>query len=88
MTVSKPFKNHSGDWFGFSPTDVSRENTTCITRTATADQVRIRATCQNLGLRNGKLFRIDVGSDGLADDFPSDPLENYAIPTTIPSSAQ
>jgi glucose/arabinose dehydrogenase len=85
LTVPKPFLNHSGDWIDFSPTDISRGHYYLYYTNGdggSGNDPGDRA--QNLSLRNGKLLRIDVGSDGLADDFPFDPLENYAIPASNP----
>ena len=39
---------------------------------------------QNLSKLNGKVLRIDVGADGLADGFPADATRNYAIPPDNP----
>jgi glucose/arabinose dehydrogenase len=85
LTVPKPFLNHNGDWFDFSPSDASHGLYYLyytIGDGGAGGDPGDRA--QNLSLRNGKLLRIDVGSDGLADDFPTDPLENYAIPASNP----
>jgi hypothetical protein len=85
MTIPKPFINHSGDWIGFRPTDLAAGKYYLYYTTGdggAGEDPGDRA--QNLGIRNGKLFRIDVGANGLADDFPSDPLENYAIPVDNP----
>ena len=85
MTVPQPFNNHNGDWIGFSPTDVADGKYHLYYTNGdggSGNDPGDRA--QNLASRNGKLLRIDVGADGLADDFPSDPLENYAIPNDNP----
>jgi glucose/arabinose dehydrogenase len=85
MTVPQPFINHNGDWIGFSPTDVANGKYYLYYTNGdggSGNDPGDRA--QNLSSRNGKLLRIDVGSDGMADGFPSDPLENYAIPADNP----
>jgi glucose/arabinose dehydrogenase len=85
MSIPKPFINHSGDWIGFSPTDLANGKYYLYYTTGdggSGNDPGDRA--QNLSVRNGKLFRIDVGADGLADDFPADPAENYAIPADNP----
>jgi glucose/arabinose dehydrogenase len=85
MSVPEPFLNHNGDWIGFSPTDVTNGNYYLYYTTGDGgSQFDPDNRAQNLSLRNGKLLRIDVGSDGLADDFPFDLLENYAIPASNP----
>jgi hypothetical protein len=85
MSVPEPFSNHNGDWIGFSPADVTSGNYYLYYTTGDGgSQFDPDNRAQNLSLRNGKLLRIDVGPDGLADDFPFDPLENYAIPASNP----
>lgn len=81
----KPYRNHSGDWLGFSPTDVAQGKYYLYHTTGdggSGNDPDQRA--QDLSGKYGKLLRVDVGADGVADDFPADPNVNYAIPPDNP----
>jgi glucose/arabinose dehydrogenase len=81
----KPFFNHSGNWLGFSPTDLAQGKYYLYHTTGDGgsggDPLHL---AQDLSVKNGKLLRVDVGANGLADDFPDDPNSNYAIPPDNP----
>ncbi|MDH3605082.1 MAG: PQQ-dependent sugar dehydrogenase, partial [Candidatus Tectomicrobia bacterium] len=85
LSFFKPFLNHSGNWLGFSPTDVAKGNYYLYHTTgdggANLDPMNL---AQNLSVKTGKILRIDVGADGLADDFPADDEANYALPPDNP----
>jgi glucose/arabinose dehydrogenase len=81
----KPYHNHSGDWLGFSPTDVAQGKYYLYHTTGdggSGNDPDQRA--QDLSGKYGKLLRVDVGANGLADAFPADPATNYAIPPDNP----
>lgn len=75
LSFAQPFQNHNGGWIAFGP-----------------DQFLYIATgdggsgndpdnrAQRLDTQLGKLLRIDID----ADDFPTDPRKNYAIPGSNP----
>jgi glucose/arabinose dehydrogenase len=84
LVIGKPATNHNGGWLGFGPFDR-------YLYIATGDggdafdtgsgHTEPGGNAQDLSDNLlGKLLRIDV--DG--DDFPSDPLRNYAIPSDNP----
>src|SRR5262245_3028564 len=83
LTVPQPQANHNGGWIAFGPDgflyvalgDGGNSNDSGPGHTATTGNAQ--DTTDNL---LGKILRIDV--DG--DDFPSDPLRNYAIPADNP----
>lgn len=64
--------NHQGGWIGFGP-----DGYLYITR---GEGSGFGTTAQDPGTIFGKVLRIDVRSD----DFPQDPLRNYAIPPGNP----
>lgn len=81
----KPFFNHNGDWLGFSPTDIAAGRYYLYHTTGDGgSNLDPQQLAQNLSKRNGKVLRVDVGADGLADDFPADPLQNFAVPPDNP----
>src|SRR6185295_3289746 len=72
LTISHPFaSNHNGGWIAFGPDGLFYVG---------VGDCDVSTTAHDLGLRLGKLLRIDV--DG--DDYPSDPANNYAIPPGNP----
>lgn len=76
MTYSQPFSNHNGGWIGFGPDGYFY---ICAGDGGSGNDPGNRAqdiTNQHLG----KIMRVDVHGD----DFPADPLRNYAIPATNP----
>ena len=76
MTYSQPYSNHNGGWVGFGPDGFlyisSGDGGSGNDPGNRAQDI----TNQKLG----KILRIDVD----ADDFPSDPTRNYAIPSSNP----
>lgn len=76
LSVDQPFENHNGGWLGFGPRDGFLY--AALGDGGLADDPGNRA--QNLGELLGKLLRLDVNGD----DFPGDPIRNYAIPGTNP----
>ena len=81
----KPFFNHSGNWLGFSPTDVAQGNYYLYHTTGDGgSNTDPFFLAQDPSVKNGKLLRVDVGADGLADDFPNDSDTNHAIPPDNP----
>ncbi len=85
LKYPKPFFNHNGNWLGFSPTDLADENYYLYHVTgdggANTDPMELS---QDVTQRYGKVLRVDVGADGLADDFPGDTDNNFAIPSNNP----
>jgi glucose/arabinose dehydrogenase len=81
----KPYYNHSGNWLGFSPTDTAQGKYYLYQTTGDGGQnLDPGDRAQDLALKYGKVLRVDVGSDGEADDFPGDATINYAIPDDNP----
>jgi glucose/arabinose dehydrogenase len=76
LTIAQPFTNHNGGWIGFGPQD--RYLYIAMGDGGSANDPGGRA--QNLNELLGKMLRIDVNGD----DFPIDPLLNYAIPPSNP----
>jgi glucose/arabinose dehydrogenase len=76
ITYTQPFSNHNGGWIGFGPDGYFY---LCTGDGGGGNDPGNRA--QDItGQRLGKILRIDVHGD----DFPADPLRNYAIPPTNP----
>jgi glucose/arabinose dehydrogenase len=76
MTYSQPFSNHNGGWIGFGPDGYFY---ICAGDGGSGNDPGNRA--QDItNQRLGKILRIDVHGD----DFPADPLRNYAIAPTNP----
>lgn len=82
LTYNQPFSNHNGGWMAFNP---NLNGTTpqylyiAAGDGGSANDPGNRAqdiTDQRLG----KMLRIDINGD----DFPADPIRNYAIPPTNP----
>ena len=80
MTVEQPFENHNGGWLAFGPKD----GLLYVALGDGGDADDPGNLAQNLGELLGKMLRIDVNGD----DFPGDPLRNYAVPTTNPFRTQ
>jgi glucose/arabinose dehydrogenase len=73
--ATQSVQNHNGGWIGFGP-----DNLLYISR---GEGPVFGTTAQNPTTINGKILRIDVRGD----DFPTDPLRNYAIPPGNPFAA-
>ena len=76
LEFNQDFDNHNGGWIGFSPTDdylyiASGDG-------GSGDDPNNRGQSKNTRL--GKILRVDV----TGDDFPSDPIENYSVPSDNP----
>ena len=72
MWISHPFaSNHNGGWIEFGPDGFLYIG---------IGDGGVSSTAHDLGLRLGKILRIDV--DG--DDYPADPSDNFAIPPGNP----
>jgi len=79
LSYSQPHNCHNGNWIGFGPDGMLYH-----TSGDGGSQNDGFGNGQNKTTLNGSVVRIDVGADGLADDFPGDPNRNYAIPTDNP----
>lgn len=79
LSIRQPFPNHNGGWIAFGPDQFFYIATG---DGGSANDPDNRA--QRLDTLLGKLLRIDVD----ADDFPSDPRKNYAIPDTNPFASR
>jgi len=79
LTYSQPHDCHNGNWIGFGP-----DNMLYHTSGDGGGQGDPFLNGQNKTTLNGSVVRIDVGADGLADDFPADPNRNYSIPASNP----
>ncbi|MCA9230505.1 MAG: PQQ-dependent sugar dehydrogenase [Planctomycetales bacterium] len=79
LTYSQPHDCHNGNWIGFGPDGMLYH-----TSGDGGSQHDGFGNAQNKTTLNGSVVRIDVGADGLADDFPTDPNRNYAIPASNP----
>lgn len=79
-----PARGHKGGWLEFGP-DGFLYLSTGDGSTATSDTTvgDVYEVSQDLDRLNGKILRIDPGSDA----FPADPLRNYAIPSDNPFAA-
>lgn len=77
VTGASP-NSHAGGWIGFSPIDGYLYIPTGDGGAGTCDLCG--SPSQDLDDLQGKLLRIDVNGD----DFPEDPLRNYAIPGDNP----
>ena len=77
MTISQPQANHNGGWIGFDPNGDYLYIATGDGGNSNDPGNRAQDITNEL---LGKMLRIDV--DG--DDFPGDPLRNYAIPSSNP----
>ena len=75
LSMSQTFSNHNGGWIGFGP-----DGYLYIAKGDGGSANDPNGNGQNINSLLGKMLRIDV--DG--DDFPADPLKNYAIPPTNP----
>lgn len=76
LTFDQPFSNHNGGWIGFGPNDGYLHISAGDGGSGNDPGNRAQTTTVLLG----KMLRIDI--DG--DDFPNDPLANYAIPSSNP----
>jgi hypothetical protein len=76
MTYDQPFANHNGGWIGFGPDGYLY---ICAGDGGAGNDPGNRAQ-DVTNQRLGKILRIDVNGD----DFPADPLRNYAVPPTNP----
>ncbi len=76
MFYDQPFSNHNGGWLGFGP-----DGYLYISAGDGGSGNDPGNRAGNISQFLGKLHRIDV--DG-GDDFPSDPNQNYAIPSDNP----
>ncbi|MFK7758895.1 MAG: PQQ-dependent sugar dehydrogenase [Phycisphaerales bacterium] len=76
MFVDQPFSNHNGGWLGFGDDGFLY---IALGDGGSGNDPGNRAS--NLANPLGKMHRIDI--DG-GDDFPADPLQNYAIPADNP----
>jgi glucose/arabinose dehydrogenase len=75
LSIPQPFSNHNGGWIGFGP-----DGYLYLAMGDGGSANDPNGNAQNINALLGKMLRIDV--DG--DDFPADPLKNYAIPPTNP----
>ena len=75
LTIDRTNANHNGGWLGFGPDDYLY-----IGSGDSGGAYDPENAAQNLDDLRGKILRIDVNGD----DFPGDPLRNYAIPDTNP----
>ncbi len=76
LEFGQDFNNHNGGWIDFSPNDGYLYISTGDGGSGNDPNNR----SQRLNTRLGKMLRIDVGGD----DFPSDTVENYAVPSDNP----
>jgi|GEM_PF-1162314 len=79
LSYSQPHPCHNGNWLGFGPDGMLYH-----TSGDGGSQHDGFGNAQNKTTLNGSVVRIDVGADGLADDFPADPNRNYSIPASNP----
>jgi glucose/arabinose dehydrogenase len=79
LTYSQPHDCHNGNWIGFGPDGMLYH-----TSGDGGSQGDLFLNGQDKTTLNGSVVRINVGADGLADDFPADPNRNYSIPATNP----
>ncbi len=75
FTLDQPYVNHNGGWIGFGP-----DGYLYVPLGDGGSQEDPDNRAQTLSDLHGKILRLDV--DG--DDFPADPLRNYAIPPDNP----
>jgi len=78
LAISQPFSNHNAGWIGFSS-----DGFLLIPTGDGGSAGDPMDLAQDVDSLLGKVLRIDVSSD----DFPSDPIRDYAIPPTNPFSA-
>ncbi|QEG36270.1 PQQ-dependent sugar dehydrogenase [Bythopirellula goksoeyrii] len=72
--------SHNNNWIGFGP-----DGYLYVTNGDGGGTSHDRPNnAQNINDIHGAILRLDVGTDGLADDFPSDTNRNYAIPLSNP----
>ncbi|WP_425399636.1 PQQ-dependent sugar dehydrogenase [Aeoliella sp.] len=76
LSFEQDFDNHNGGWLGFSPNDGMLYISSGDGGSGNDPNNR----GQSLNTRLGKMLRIDISDD----DFPSDPNENYAVPSDNP----
>jgi glucose/arabinose dehydrogenase len=72
LRIAQPFANHNGGWIGFGP-----DGLLYIPTGDGGSGGDPQNNAQNPNSLLGKVLRIDVS----ADDFPSDALRNYRIPS-------
>lgn len=77
LTFNQPYGNHNGGDLHFGP------QTEGLLYISTGDGGEA-GEAQNLDSLLGNILRIQVGTDGLADDFTKDSERNYAIPPSNP----
>lgn len=75
LQIAQPFSNHNAGWLGFGPDDFLYIP---MGDGGSANDPGNRS--QTLTQLLGKTLRIDINGD----DFPTDPLKNYAIPPSNP----
>jgi hypothetical protein len=75
LTATQPASNHNGGWLGFGP-----DNLLYIALGDGGGSNDQFGNGQNLNTLLGKILRIDPGRD----DFASDPLRDYGIPSGNP----
>ena len=76
LEFEQDFSNHNGGWIGFSPVDEYLYIATGDGGSGNDPNNR----SQQLNTRLGKMLRVDV----TGDDFPTDSIENYAVPADNP----
>ncbi|TWT48583.1 PQQ-dependent sugar dehydrogenase [Botrimarina hoheduenensis] len=76
LEFDQDFDNHNGGWIGFSPID----NYLYIATGDGGSGNDPNNRAQSLNTRLGKMLRVDVSGD----DFPTDTIENYAVPSDNP----
>ncbi|NOX99424.1 MAG: PEP-CTERM sorting domain-containing protein [Verrucomicrobia bacterium] len=72
--------SHNNSWIGFSPDGYLYINN----GDGGGGPFDPDNNAQNINNLYGSVLRLDVGADGLADDFPADSQRNYAIPPSNP----
>ena len=81
LAFDQPFGNHNGGWIGFGPNDGYLYIGSGDGGSGDDPLQNAQDITDNL---LGKMLRIDVNGD----DFPSDPIQNYAIPSSNPFVGQ
>ncbi|MEO2050074.1 MAG: PQQ-dependent sugar dehydrogenase [Pirellulales bacterium] len=79
LSYSQPHNCHNGNWIGFGPDGMLYH-----TSGDGGSQHDGFGNGQNKNTLNGSVVRIDIGVNGLADDFPDDSNRNYSIPADNP----
>jgi glucose/arabinose dehydrogenase len=79
LRIAQPanLNNHKGGWIGFKPGD---SNSLFIATGDGGGSNDPGNRAQDLGQLLGKMLRVNINGD----DFPADPLRNYAIPANNP----